>query len=213
MTTGQIEFMTALSSTANGAMLQSSTGEQILLPKEEQRAHVRVAEPILVIVCVSLDGKQYASEKLDQNLQAEVLNNELTAGQEVDGLIYEFSPLGAKVAVNQKFRGLLFQSDIHRDLHIGDQVKLFVHNIRPDGKIDLTLRKPGYKGHIDNSTATILELLREAGGSLPFHDKSDPAEINAEFAMSKKVFKQSIGKLYKQGVIIIYPDHIKLAEK
>ena len=53
-------------------------------------------------------------------------------------------------------------------------------------------------------------LLRESGGFLAVGDKSDPQRISQLFKMSKKSFKTAIGNLYKQGVIEITPEGIRL---
>ena len=56
----------------------------------------------------------------------------------------------------------------------------------------------------------IIRLLEESNGFLPFHDKSDPKDIYAYFSMSKKSFKQVIGSLYKQRIITLEKDGIRL---
>ena len=45
--------------------------------------------------------------------------------------------------------------------------------------------------------------IEAAGGFLPFHDKSDPQAIQAEFGMSKKTFKKAIGTLYRKELVVI----------
>ena len=52
--------------------------------------------------------------------------------------------------------------------------------------------------------------MEESNGFLPFHDKSDPEDIYAYFSMSKKTFKQVVGSLYKQRIITIEKNGIKL---
>ena len=44
----------------------------------------------------------------------------------------------------------------------------------------------------------IIEKLKEAGGFLPYHDRSDANEIKEFFHISKNAFKRAIGRLYKQ---------------
>ena len=50
-------------------------------------------------------------------------------------------------------------------------------------------------------------------GFTPYHDKSPAEEIYAIFGVSKKVFKQAVGDLYKQELISIRPDGIELTTK
>jgi len=47
--------------------------------------------------------------------------------------------------------------------------------------------------HIDVPCTT----LAEAGGMLPYHDKSSSEEIREAFGVSKKAFKQAVGALCK----------------
>ena len=46
---------------------------------------------------------------------------------------------------------------------------------------------------------------------MPVTDKSKPEEIYALFGISKKVFKQTLGALYKDRRIVIGADGIRLA--
>jgi len=43
-------------------------------------------------------------------------------------------------------------------------------------------------------------------------DKSDPDTIREEVGMSKKSFKSAIGMLYKQKLVVINSDHIRLGD-
>ena len=81
--------------------------------------------------------------------------------------------------------------------------------VKEDGKLDLSLRQKAYV-QMDSDSEVILEKLKTAGGSLPYQDKSDAEEIKKEFNMSKAAFKRAIGKLYKERIIVIEKDGIKI---
>ena len=49
-----------------------------------------------------------------------------------------------------------------------------------------------------------------AGGFIPCHDKSSPAEIKKIFSMSKKEFKRAIGGLFKKGILDLKENGIQL---
>ncbi|MCP4551842.1 MAG: hypothetical protein GY834_07335, partial [Bacteroidetes bacterium] len=86
----------------------------------------------------------------------------------------------------------------------------YVLRIREDGKVDLTLKQPGYAS-VEGSARKILEVLEANNGFSPFHDKSRPEDIQAAFSMSKKEFKRAVGSLYKQGRITLHKaDGIRL---
>ena len=51
--------------------------------------------------------------------------------------------------------------------------------------------------------------MSENGGFLALNDKSPPPVIYAAFGVSKKVFKQAVGALFKARKITIETDGIK----
>ena len=61
-------------------------------------------------------------------------------------------------------------------------------------------------------TEDIIEALEKKGGFLPLSDKSSPEAIFAEFRTSKGTFKKIIGSLYKQGLLVIEADGIRLVK-
>ena len=65
----------------------------------------------------------------------------------------------------------------------------------------------------DFSTRLFEHLKLSANGFTPYHDKSPADEIYSMFGVSKKVFKQAVGDLYKRELISILPDGIELTTK
>ena len=121
----------------------------------------------------------------------------------VHGWIYEVNEnLGAFVAVDNKYYGLIPKKEMFGDYHEGDQVECRVLKVRDDGKLDLTPRK---KAHLQMSedAEIILKRMEESGGVLPFTDKASPEKIKQELHMSKNAFKRAVGRLLKEGRIRI----------
>ena len=79
---------------------------------------------------------------------------------------------------------------------------------RADGKLELSLNDVAFR-RMDSDGEIILAKLQEAGGFLPFNDKTDPELIKLEFNMSKNAFKRAIGGLYKERKIEITDKGIK----
>ncbi len=136
-------------------------------------------------------------------------NVELVAGDEVDLLVVEETDLGITVIINGKHEGLLYQDEVYDVLEIGSAVKGYIKKIRSDQKIDVTLHKFGYR-KVEPNAQKILDKLKANDGFLGLHDKSDPEEIRHQMGMSKKIFKKAIGSLYKQRLIAIEQNGIKL---
>ena len=136
---------------------------------------------------------------------------DLQRGQEVDLLIGPETDLGYKVIVNQTWPGMIYHNEIFKPVQPGDKLKGYVKLIREDDKLDIRLQKIGYDS-IPEQAQTIVTQLKENEGFLPLTDKSSPEEISIRLHMSKKVFKKSIGGLYKARMIRIEKNGIYLIE-
>jgi hypothetical protein len=130
-------------------------------------------------------------------------------GEEVMLLVEAFTDLGVKVIIDGRYEGLLYKSDVFRELSIGEQLEGYIKKIREDNKVDVTLRKGGLDD-IKDARETILKNLNEHDGFLALSDKSSPEMIKEKLQMSKKLFKKAIGGLYKEKIIEIQQDGIRL---
>ena len=192
-----------------GAFLDWGLEKELLVPFREQRQ--RMEEGRWYIVYLDLDHKTdrlFASNKVDKFLQNEEIT--VSKGEEVDLLVLQKTDLGYAVIINHNHRGLVYENEIFKELNIGDQLKGYVKNIREDNKIDISLQAIGYNHSNDANSELIYSILSENDGFLAVTDKSTPEEIYTQFGISKKAFKKSIGTLYKQRIISLQSDGIKL---
>ena len=179
-----------------GAFLDWGLSKDLLLPFREQ-GDIRFRKGDGAIVAVYVDeytNRVVASTRLHRHLPAE--KPDFTANQAVHVLIYGESPLGYKAIVEKRFRGLLYYEETSDQLEPGDQFTGYIKKVHRDGKIDLRRDPSGY-GRVEGISEIVMEKLEEAGGELPFNDKTSPEAIRAEFDTSKKAFKLALGKLYK----------------
>jgi predicted RNA-binding protein (virulence factor B family) len=133
----------------------------------------------------------------------------LKQDQEVDLLIGKQTPLGFNVIVDNQYMGLIYENEIFKNVDTGDRTKGYVRNIREDDKIDIILQKPGYAA-VEPNAEKILQILKANDGFLDLNDKSDPDEISNRLEMSKKTFKKAIGGLFRQKLIVIEDDGVRL---
>lgn len=145
-----------------------------------------------------------------EDLKETVESGVFAQWQEVDIEIYEFTFLGIKVAINDEYQGLVYKNEVFAEYEEGQKLKGYIKCVREDGMIDVSLR-PNPGQHVSSTTDKILDHLKAAGGKSTFNDKSFPGDIRKEFQVSKKVFKQAIGSLYRQGKIKITDEGIELA--
>ena len=138
--------------------------------------------------------------------------NTFTRWEEVDLVVYAFTDLGMKVAINDRYTGLVYKNQMYDSFEEGQKTKGYITGIREDGRIDVSLQ-PDKGRHVHSTFDKILEHLNKVGGKSKFGDKSPPEDIKREFQVSKKVFKQAIGGLYKQGKITITKEVLELIKK
>ena len=191
-----------------GAFLDWGLEKHLLVPFSQQRDKMREGQ--WYVVRCYLDEVSFrlvGSNKLDKFLD----NDNLTVREreEVNLIFTRLTDLGWEVIVNHLHKGLVYRNEIFKSVKVGDRIKGYIKNIRPDGKLDVSLQPLGEKV-LEPAANKILERLAAHGGFLPLHDKSAPDQIKRELQMSKKMFKKGVGTLYKERKIEIQSEGIKL---
>jgi len=192
-----------------GAFVDWGLDKNLLVPYSEQLYNLEEEESYLITL--KHDEKTdrlYGSMKVKNLLEPCV---EDMKGQKVDLLICEYNDLGISVIVNKKYDGLIFNSNIIADINHGDEIEGYIEKVREDGKLDVRL-EPITVQKYDLAIDKILSLLKRKG-KLHLTDKSSPEDINSALGMSKKTFKQSIGKLYKWRKIKLHKEYIELTSQ
>jgi len=204
----EIAWLKVVSLNYVGAFLDWGLPKDLLLPFSEQHHEMEVGRYYLVKLFLDEQGRIAATTKIDKHLLDEAVY--FKEGQKVSLIIADKTDLGVKAIVNHTHWGMLFQNELFQPVRKGQKLDGYIKHIREDLKIDLSLYEPGY-GKVEALTDIILARLQAKGGALPLSDKSPAEAIYAEFGVSKKVFKQAIGALYKQQLISLDKfDGIKL---
>lgn len=82
-----------------------------------------------------------------------------------------------------------------------------------EGKYDVFLRPPSAEGKNRDAAALILAELERRGGKLDVGDKSSPEDIAAILpGLSKSVFKNAVGNLYRAKKVVPGRHEVRLAE-
>lgn len=191
-----------------GAFLHWGPLKDLFVPFREQK--MKMMKGHSYIVHVHLDPETYrimASAKVEHFLSQDF--PPYRTGDQVELLIWQKTNLGLKAIVDRRYGGLLYDTQMFRSLRTGDRVKGYISQVRPDGKLDLSLQCPGQRG-VEDFSAQLLRHLQMNGGQTPLGDKSPAEEIYALFGVSKKVFKKAVGDLYRQRLIEISDTGIRL---
>jgi len=205
---GEFAYLLVKDTNKYGAFLDWGLEKDLLVPHSEQPQKMVKGKKYVVKVCLDpVTERVLATAKTEKSLEKEEI--ELTEGEEVNLLVYDSNELGVKVIINNKYSGLLYKSDIYQELNIGDRLKGYVRKIREDNKIDVSIRKTGY-GEIQEAKERILAKLKASNGFLSLNDRSSPELIKKILQLSKKSFKKGVGGLYKEGVIELTEEGIRL---
>ncbi|BBL59507.1 CvfB family protein [Methylomonas koyamae] len=207
---GEVAWLKCVSLSHAGAFLDWGLPKDLLLPFSEQKGKVSEGRSYLVRLFLDEDNRIAASMVLDDFIQDQAFYYK--EGQAVQLIIAEHTELGFKAVVDNQYWGVLYKNEVFQPLKKGQKLTGYIKKIRPDHKLDLILSQEKYGQKVDATSAKILDILARRGGYIALTDKSDPGLIYDTFGVSKKVFKQAIGGLYKQRRIAIEQDGIRLLE-
>ena len=191
-----------------GAFLNWGLMKDLFVPFREQKMKMQVGKQY--VIHAHLDDESYrivASAKVDRYLSREKAPYE--PGQEVSILIWQKTDLGFKAIIENRYSGLLYESEIFQPLHTGMTLKAYVKQVREDGKIDLVLQKLGAK-KVDDFSEVLLQYIKDHEGFTPLNDKSAAEDIYDAFGVSKKTFKKAVGDLYKKRLVVLEAEGIRL---
>jgi predicted RNA-binding protein (virulence factor B family) len=206
---GQVAWLKVAEVNELGAFVDWGLSKDLFVPFGEQQRALKAGDHTLVRVYLDNQGRLTGSTKIDHWIREG--SPSLQPGEKVSLVIADQTELGFKAVINHESWGLLYGNELYRRVRKGQVMDGYVKRIREDGKIDLSVNPPGYSQDTMDSVATaILGVLQENEGFLPLTDKSPPPEIYAAFGVSKKVFKQAIGKLYKQRRIALEKAGVRL---
>lgn len=193
-----------------GAFLDWGLMKDLFVPFREQKMPMQQGRSYLVHIHIDPETQRIvASAKVERYLQR-ATTGRYHRGQEVEIVIQQKTPLGFKCIADNRCPGQLYDNQIFDvQPHAGDVFTATVVNVRPDGKLDLSLQRIG-KGRFRDFAEQLREALQQAGGSLPVSDHSSPEELQQRFGVSKKTFKRAVGTLYKNGELLISPNKITL---
>lgn len=207
---GEYALLRASQVNVHGAFMDWGLFKDLLVPVKEQLEPMKPGRRYLVKVRLDREGRPIGTARVEKGLSA--VDETLGEGQEVDLIVWQFTELGAKVIINHRFAGLLYKDEIGDRLKYGDHLKGYIRQIRADGKIDCTLNM-GTRSDRDDARDTVMKALIDHDGFLPLHDKSPAEDIQEMLGLSKKLFKKGVGGLYKDGLVELPGDGVRLKKE
>ncbi|MEG0875818.1 MAG: S1-like domain-containing RNA-binding protein [Oscillospiraceae bacterium] len=210
ITLGELAVLKIAQVTKVGAFLDWGLEKDLLLPFKEQEGDLKTGDERLVTLYVDKSDRLCASMKI-----YELLENKAPykMNERVSGTIYSYNEqLGFFVAVDNKYHGLLLNKELYGSFAIGDKLDARVKRVRPDGKLELSVREATPLA-IEGDAQRILDFMKRGGGKTKLNDDSTPETIKAQLNMSKKAFKRAVGRLLKEGAIKISDEGMEMLWK
>ena len=188
----------------HGAFLNWGVMKDLFVPFRQQKRTMEVGESYIVFVDIDEEtGRLMATAKIDKHLRP-AREHYYHRGEEVDLLVWQRTELGLKVIVDNCHAGLVYNDQLFApEPKTGDRLRGTVVNVRPDGRIDVSLQRLGKSRFRDFAEVLYEELQAVPEGFLPFTDKSSSDDISARFGVSKKTFKRAVGTLYREKKIVL----------
>ena len=206
---GEFGYFTVVDYKPYGAFVNWGLPKDLFVPLSQQKEHFTVGKKYLLRVCLDAQtDRLYATQKIGKYLNRDMKG--LHQNKVFEAIVLAKTPLGFKVVADNQYEGMLFSNEIFEELRIGDKKKVYIKNVRKDFKLDLSLQPIGKKAKIGEAEGTILQMLKEAEGTLPFTYKSDADAIKNKFGMSKKNFKRTLTELIESKQIQLTEDNIVL---
>ena len=207
---GEVKALKVVDTGRIGAFLDWGLEKDLLLPFKEQTAKVKKGDSCLVSLYVDKSGRMCATMKVYEKLRKD---SPYKKDDRVQGIIYEQSDnFGLFVAVDDIYCALIPKKEVYGKYHVGDRIEARVTEVKPDGKLDLSVREKAFI-QMDADAKMVLERMDAHGGRLPFTDKADPEVIKKETGLSKNAFKRAVGRLMKEGRAVIEKDGIVRKDK
>ncbi len=194
-----------------GAFLDWGLPKDLLVPYNEQFVTMELGQSYAVCVLLDNDSNRIAaSSRLHQFIEDE--SDDYKPRQAVNLLIIQQTDLGFKAVINHTHMGLLYHNDVFQTLRLGQKIKGYIKEVRDDGKINLSLQLPPEEIR-EELSESIVDFLKQQGGTITLTDKSPPEEIYKQFKVSKSNYKKALGLLYRQRIIVINKQQIALVDQ
>lgn len=206
LTLGSVAVLKVAQVASVGAFLDWGLEKDLLLPFKQQTAKVHEGQECLVALYIDKSGRLCATMNVYPYLRTD---SPYKKDDHVTGTVYQISEeFGVFVAVDNCYSGLIPRKEAAGRFFIGDTVQVRVTEVKEDGKLNLSAREKAYL-QMDEDAESIMQVIEEFDGVLPFNDKASPEVIKREFGLSKNAFKRGVGRLLKEGRVEITEHSIR----
>lgn len=198
---GQIARMRVINVTKDGAFLDVGAERGIFMPYAGMRGKLQIGEVVWAKLYTDKSGRLAVTMKVEDEMRrASVKAVDVHKGQMVKGSVYNITDSGAFMLTTERYIAFIANKEMQEHPRVGQELEARVTYVRPDGRINASLREAKEKALVSDADK-ILMFLQSNNGRMPYCDTSSPELIKGKFKISKAAFKRALGHLYKAGLI------------
>lgn len=198
---GQIARMWVINVTKDGAFLDVGAERGIFMPYAGMRGKLQIGEVVWAKLYTDKSGRLAVTMKVEDEMRrASVKAVDVHKGQMVKGSVYNITDSGAFMLTTERYIAFIANKEMQEHPRVGQELEARVTYVRPDGRINASLREAKEKALVSDADK-ILMFLQSNNGRMPYCDTSSPELIKGKFKISKAAFKRALGHLYKDGLI------------
>lgn len=201
MKEGQIARLKVINVSRDGAFLDVGAERGIFMPYAGMRGRPQVGEVVWAKLYTDKSGRLAVTMEVEDEMRrASAPATNVKKGDMVHGAIYNYTDAGAFLFSDERYIVFIANKEMAERPRVGEMVTARVTYIRPDGRLNASLREAKEKALVTDSDK-ILALLESRGGKMPYSDETSPEVIRDKFAISKSAFKRALGHLLREGKI------------
>ncbi|MBQ7515740.1 MAG: RNA-binding protein [Schwartzia sp.] len=201
MREGQIARLKVINVSRDGAFLDVGAERGILLPYAGMRGRPQIGEVVWAKLYTDKSGRLAVTMEVEDEMRRASRPAEgVEVGSFVTGEIYNYTDSGAFLFSRERYIVFLANAELPTRPRVGATVTARVTFVRPDGRLNASLR-PVKEKAMTADAEVILDFLRQRRGRMPYSDDTSPAVIRDKFHISKAAFKRALGHLMKEGLI------------
>ncbi len=201
MKEGQVARLKVINVSKDGAFLDVGAERGIFLPYAGMRGRPQIGEVVWAKLYTDKSGRLAVTMEVEDELRRASRPAEgVKVGDILHGSIYNFTDKGAFLFSDERYIVFIANKEMGVRPRVGEEVSVRVTYIRPDGRLNASLREAKEKAMVTDARR-ILELLENRNGRMPYSDETSPDVIRDKFRISKAAFKRALGHLMKEGRI------------
>ena len=201
MKEGQIARLKVINVSRDGAFLDVGAERGIFMPYAGMRGRPQIGEVVWAKLYTDKSGRLAVTMEVEDEMRrASHPAKNVKVGDKVHGAIYNYTDSGAFLFSDERYIVFIDNKEMAERPRVGEMVTARVTYIRPDGRLNASLREIKEKALITDAEKILL-LLRSRKGKMPYSDKTAPEIIRDKFQISKAAFKRALGHLLKENKI------------